>query len=202
MSPPQTTTLSTILSIHIDRKIFSLFPITPIGGKHFKLSEQSHSNIHSIFVSWKSLEWLASSFNSLYKDPCNHKFFRKLNDDGDTIWLEKHCNKYGYFTEITLLEQSGRRTNILIPAMEEKHGWFSFFSLVTDYPGKPSSPTIMPTKTTPQSYSAAVQSRDTHPSLPNQHVPSPTQIGSKSTTTLIHPQFDWKAMVIIQRFKI
>lgn len=82
------------------------------------------SYISSIYISKRSLEWLTSSFHSLFKESYNHKFFRKLNDEGDTLWIEKHRNKNGYYVDLTLLEQSGHRTNIINPSMENKLGGF------------------------------------------------------------------------------
>lgn len=167
------------------RKLFSLFPITPNGGKHFKLSEQTKSNIYSIFITWNSLDWLSSSFKSLHKEPCNQKFFRKLNEEGDTLWLEKYNNKHGYFAELTLLEQFGLRSNILIPAMEDKRGWFSFFSLISDYSNK----NLQSNKTI--SYSEAVKLKSP-PQIQQQQTAPPRQ-----HCAIPIPYSDWLAMVIV-----
>lgn len=73
------------------------------------------------------------SFNSLFRDPCNHKFFKKLVDDNATLWLEKLHNKNGYFNELTHLYHTGRRTKLLIPSDDQKQGWLSVSSLLSDY---------------------------------------------------------------------
>lgn len=88
-------------SIHIDQKIFTLQCDKATNSQSVIITEQNRSSSQSLHISRQALVWLASSFNSLQKDPSNFKFFKKFTDVDARLWLGKHNKKNGYYAELT-----------------------------------------------------------------------------------------------------
>lgn len=111
------------------------------------ITEQGKSSIQTLHLSCKALAWLTTSFNSLFQNPCNHNFSKKLVDDNATLRLEKLHNKNGSFTELTHLYHTGQWTKLFITSDDQKQGWFSFFPhLFTRLPPPPYKPDLPATK--------------------------------------------------------
>lgn len=55
--------------ISIDRKLFSIAFDTTSRGSKAKITEKGQSSSYTISVSWKSLNWLSTSFNTLANAP-------------------------------------------------------------------------------------------------------------------------------------
>lgn len=99
--------------------------------------------------------------STLSSEPCSYKISSKIRCDEYVLWLEKLNNKYGFFVEINQLMNSGKRRRLLIQSEDNKQDWFSFVSLIFEYPGEAHRST--------KSYKDALQQKKglvvtTHPS--------------------------------------
>lgn len=123
-------------AISIDRKTFSIAFDLNFHGSKAKIKESNKTSSHSLSLTWNSLSWLVTSFKRLVDEPCSYKFFSEQRNEDYVIWLEKLKNRHGYFAEINQLSSNGGKSRLVIPLDKEKSGWFSFFSLISEYPGE------------------------------------------------------------------
>lgn len=122
-----------IRSIAIDKMTFTISFDDHFHGSRVKITEHNKHSSHSLSLTWKSLNGLASSFNTLAKEPCSYKFFLEHWGEDYTHLLEKLNNESGYFVEIDQLQNSGCCHCLLVLSEINKQNWFSFYFLIFNY---------------------------------------------------------------------
>lgn len=127
MSPRGKTT------VRIENKAFSCEYDERRSGNYVRIVEKHGRRHFEITVEAVAAVWIADNIDDLLLAPPTQKFFRKTNCNGGFLWIQKTTNKRGSFLEVTKVQSSGGKRNLVIPSDDDCKGWRNFRMLILDF---------------------------------------------------------------------